>query len=166
MQQSQPKEIVSLVLVVGSFLVALACLAYPMYVIRPFRYQGPRELAAALVILQVRSIVEVVCCLCSIAGLSLYWQVQPRTLGRLLVVLGVILTGTSALLSRVNIDEWLFHPVEHPVFVAGPQVKLDADETVIAVKLGGSARAYPIRSISYHHIVNDTVGHVPIVATY
>jgi hypothetical protein len=34
------------------------------------------------------------------------------------------------------------------------------------VRVAGIARAYPIRSISYHHVVNDTVGGVPIVATY
>jgi hypothetical protein len=44
--------------------------------------------------------------------------------------------------------------------------KLDGKEMVIAVNVGGAARAYPIRIISYHHIANDTVGGVPIVATY
>jgi hypothetical protein len=28
------------------------------------------------------------------------------------------------------------------------------------------ARAYPVRSLSYHHIVNDVIGGVPIAATY
>ncbi len=37
---------------------------------------------------------------------------------------------------------------------------------VMAVHLGGEARAYPIRIVSYHHIVNDVVGGLPIVATY
>ena len=37
---------------------------------------------------------------------------------------------------------------------------------VIAVKVNGSARAYPIRSMSYHHIYNDVVLGEPIVATY
>ena len=29
-----------------------------------------------------------------------------------------------------------------------------------------SARAYPIRSLSYHHVLNDMLDGVPIVATY
>jgi len=45
-------------------------------------------------------------------------------------------------------------------------VKLDDDEKVIVVKIGDAARAYPIRSISYHHVVNDVVGQEAIVATY
>jgi len=166
MQQARRVKAMSLVLVIGSFLIAFACVAYPMYVIRPFRYQGPRELAAALSILQVRPIVEVICCLLSLGALILYGKAQPGRTGRWVVVLGVILTGASALGSRVNIDEWLFRPIEHPVFVTVAQVRLAADEMVIAVDLDGSARAYPIRSMAYHHVVNDTVGREPIVATY
>ena len=37
---------------------------------------------------------------------------------------------------------------------------------VIAVKISTYARAYPIRSLSYHHLVNDSLDGVPIVATY
>ena len=57
--------------------VSFAALAYPIYVIRPFRHQGPRELAAALAILQIRSPIEVICALCASGGLLWYWQVQP-----------------------------------------------------------------------------------------
>jgi hypothetical protein len=46
------------------------------------------------------------------------------------------------------------------------EAKLDGDEQVIAVKIGDAARAYPIRSMSYHHVVNDTLGGVPLAATY
>ena len=41
-----------------------------------------------------------------------------------------------------------------------------AAEKVIAVKIGTEARAYPIRSMSYHHIFNDGLAGQPIVATY
>jgi hypothetical protein len=34
------------------------------------------------------------------------------------------------------------------------------------LKVGGSARAYPIRTMGYHHIVNDVVGGTALVATY
>jgi hypothetical protein len=43
---------------------------------------------------------------------------------------------------------------------------LDGAEEVIAVHIGTAARAYPVRSMSYHHIVNDVLGGLPIVATY
>jgi hypothetical protein len=43
---------------------------------------------------------------------------------------------------------------------------VDPDDKVLAVKIGEEARAYPIRTMGYHHIVNDTVEGVPIAVTY
>jgi hypothetical protein len=60
----------------------------------------------------------------------------------------------------------MFHPDTHPLFVPIQQVTVDPDDMVLAVKLGGMARAYPIRSMGYHHVINDVVGKEPIVATY
>jgi hypothetical protein len=37
---------------------------------------------------------------------------------------------------------------------------------VIAVAVNGVNRAYPIREMAYHHVVNDTVGGEPVAATY
>ena len=45
--------------------------------------------------------------------------------------------------------------------------KLDAERDGDgACAFNGDARAYPIREMAYHHIVNDVVGGVPIAATY
>jgi hypothetical protein len=60
----------------------------------------------------------------------------------------------------------MFHPLEKPAFSPAPKTGLDGGEQVIAIIVNGAARAYPIRVISYHHIVNDVVGGVPVVATY
>ncbi len=166
MTQSRVAKIVSLALLIASLLVAFAGFAYPVYVIRPFRHQGARELAAALAVIQVRPRVELVCALCALAGLLAFLVLETRRRRRIWAITGAFLACTFAVLTRVNIYELMFHPAGQPVFVAPQQVKLDADEMVIAVKVNGSARAYPIRSISYHHIVNDVVGREPIVATY
>ncbi len=37
---------------------------------------------------------------------------------------------------------------------------------VLAVQINSESRAYPIREMAYHHVVNDTVGRQPIVSTY
>jgi Protein of unknown function (DUF3179) len=39
-------------------------------------------------------------------------------------------------------------------------------DKVIGVEFGGAARAYPLRMLVWHEIVNDTVGGVPIAVTY
>jgi hypothetical protein len=60
----------------------------------------------------------------------------------------------------------MFHPAGPPSIASAAESKLDGGEMVIAVKIAGSARAYPIRSMSYHHIYNDVVAGEPIAATY
>jgi hypothetical protein len=37
---------------------------------------------------------------------------------------------------------------------------------ILAVRLGGEARAYPISQMAYHHVLNDVVAGVPIAVTY
>jgi hypothetical protein len=76
------------------------------------------------------------------------------------------LVAVLAVLARVNVYELMFRPIDHASFAAASRSKLDKDEKVIAVKVGGEARAYPIRNMSYHHLINDVVGRTAIVATY
>jgi hypothetical protein len=60
----------------------------------------------------------------------------------------------------------MFHPIAGAQFVAQAQSKLDPKEMVLAVNLGGEARAYPISQMAYHHVLNDVVAGVPIAVTY
>ena len=43
---------------------------------------------------------------------------------------------------------------------------LGAEEPVIAVSLGGESRAYPLQLLTWHEIVNDTLGGVPVAVTF
>jgi hypothetical protein len=155
-----------LILFVLAFLAAAAALIYPLYVIRPFRHQGPTELLVALAVLRYRPALMILAALCSLAALIWYWAQEKRILRRTFSLLSVMAVAAIAVLSRVNVYEIMFHPFDHPSFSSAGQSKLDADEKVIAVAVGQEARAYPIRIISYHHVINDLVGGVPIVATY
>jgi len=149
-----------------ALLVAVAFLVYPVYVIRPFRRQGPGELLVALTAIRYRPLVEAVCVLAAAGAFVWYWRRERRKFRRAVSAVGVLAVLAVALLSRINIYELMFHPIDRPAFAAIRDTRLDSDERVIAVKLGGAARAYPIRGMSYHHVVNDTLGGVPIVATY
>jgi hypothetical protein len=44
--------------------------------------------------------------------------------------------------------------------------ELEPDDLVIGVALGGEARAYPIRILSAHEIVDDRVRGTPIAVTW
>jgi hypothetical protein len=58
--------------------------------------------------------------------------------------------------------------IDTPVFldVATNLEILPPNEPVVALEINGDARAYPIRTLVWHEIVNDTVGGVPVVITY
>jgi hypothetical protein len=155
-----------IVLLAVSLLVALFCAGYPLYVIRPFRHQGAGELRAALFVLQYRNPVLLLTAAISVLALAGYWRSGGRFWPRLFSGLATLLVLASAAISRVNIYERMFHPAGKPAFESASSTHLDGSEKVIAVKIGDAARAYPIRSISYHHIVNDVVGGKPIVSTY
>lgn len=59
-------------------------------------------------------------------------------------------------------------PIDAPVFlpVIDNLELLDPAEPVVALEIDGDARAYPIRVMVWHEIVNDTVGGVPVSVTY
>lgn len=72
----------------------------------------------------------------------------------------------SAVMSRLNYFEWMFHPVDSPRFETEAASKLDKGEMVMTLRFGSDARAYPIREMAYHHVLNDVVEGVPVVVTY
>ncbi len=148
------------------FFVSLLCVVYPIYVIRPFRHQGAQELALALAVARFRPVLTTIAALASVLALAAYWRLQPGKWRRVFPSAGAALVIVLAFLARVNIYEQMFHPDRHPTFTAARDVKLDGAEKVIAIRIGQAARAYPIRGISYHHVINDVVDGQAIVATY
>lgn len=58
-------------------------------------------------------------------------------------------------------------PIDRPQFKPGREVKDIGDrEPVIAFPLDDDARAYPLRVLMWHEIVNDTVAGKPVAVTY
>lgn len=167
MKTLNPRPRMYWMLIVACLLAALFCAAYPMYVIRPFRHQGVTELSAALLVMRFRAAVTDVCVLLALVAAVRSWRApSSRRWSRVGVIAGVLGVCAFATASRVNVYELMFHPLGAPDFESAGQSKLDKDEKLIAIEVNGASRAYPIRGMSYHHIVNDTVGGVPIVATY
>ena len=140
--------------------IALFCVAYPLYVMRPFRPQGPRELQAALAVLQYREPITITCTMAVI--------VAAFASGRRVFAAGtVLLACLLAWLARVNVyEQIMFHSAGRPQFVDAKEAQIDSNDKLIVVKVNGNARAYPIRMMGYHHVVNDDIGGTAIVATY
>lgn len=73
--------------------------------------------------------------------------------------LGEIMSGGPPKDGIPSIDEPKFAPVAEIDDLAD-------DEPVIGVVIGGEARAYPLRILIWHEIVNDSVGGIPITVTF
>jgi Protein of unknown function (DUF3179) len=147
-------------------LVPIVCLAIPMYVIRPFRPQDPSQLAIAFTVRATAPWLTAVCAIAVLIISALAWRHTKRKLSRLALVTFSILAVAGASLTHVNIFEIMFHPYDRPTFGKADSVRVDAEDRVLAVHIGTEARAYPIRTMGYHHIVNDTLGSIPIAVTY
>jgi len=150
--------------IIASLAISLCFLIYPNFVIRPDRPQGARELQTALLLLRYQHLAELLCAALAVIALAFYLRAKPAS-GRkgMIACTAAVLICTG--LSRVNIYELLFHPAGAPSFQPAGDAQLDGAEHLLSVNID-AARAYPIRTLAYHHIVNDVVGGVPIAVTY
>jgi hypothetical protein len=146
-------------------IAASALFFIPAFIIRPFRHQAPRALLLAMALRQPAPLGTLIAALaCFLLAFALW-----RTVGwwrKSLLVLTLLVVTFSAVMSRLNYFEWMFHPIAGPEFLAQSASKLDPEEIILAVSLGDEARAYPISQMAYHHVLNDVVAGVPIAVTY
>jgi hypothetical protein len=160
----------NIVLGSGLFLASLAALAlalFPIYVIRPFREQKPAALQHALwVTLHDKPILIALFLLVTICALFA-WRRTGWISRLLLLAPAMAIALLAAAVAWVNpYEQMMFHPVGEPRYVSIQKAGIDDKDMVIAVALGGESRAYAIREMGYHHIVNDRLHQLPIVVTY
>ena len=43
---------------------------------------------------------------------------------------------------------------------------LEGDDTIIGVKIGSEAKAYPLKILNWHEVVNDTIAGEPVAVTF
>ena len=148
-----------------SAIATLSLLLIPAFVIYPFRHQSSGALALAMALRQRAPWATLagffICLICAFV----LWQ--PDNLRRKIVLSTILLlVAFSAVMSRLNYFEWMFHPIDSPRFEAESASKLDGKEMILAVRFADDARAYPISQMAYHHILNDVVADVPVAVTY
>ena len=165
MQPSSNRRSLPWIVFSVSALVGIGLFFIPAFIIRPFTHQSVRGLTLAMTLRQIAPwgtlIAAVVCLLFAVA---LWGAVNRWRKGVLAVVM--VLVAFSAVMSRMNYFEWMFHPVDSAKFEAASTSKLGSTEMILTVRYGADARAYPIREMAYHHILNDVVAGVPIAVTY
>ena len=161
MTHTSKRTFAFLLLVIAGLLLFLI----PAWIIQPFKYQSPRALSLAL---SVRQIAPWGTLLAAALAFVLAWTLwkQVSRWRKVVLAVGLCLATVAAVMARVDYFEWMFHPVTAPGFEPAQQSHLDSGQMVMAVRFGDDARAYPIRAMAYHHVVNDVVQGVPIVVTY
>lgn len=87
----------------------------------------------------------------------------------------ILLAGFSLENPQVPVEDILTggpSPDDIPAILAPKMIPLDeadhlADEDrVVGLVIGNDARAYPLKILNYHQVVNDRVGGVPLAVTY
>jgi uncharacterized protein DUF3179 len=153
----------------GLMLLAVAVAAaivVPIWLIRPFVAQTPRGIEVAFWLRRVAPWATLVAAVAGVALAAWLWR-GARWWTRLALPVAVALLAGGAWAARQNVFEKMFAPLPVTRLAAAADAGWVAgDEPVLAVAIGGEARAYPVRQVAYHHVVHDVVGGVPIVATY
>jgi uncharacterized protein DUF3179 len=148
-------------------LASLGWVATPIVLIRPFGAQTTSGLALSYAMRGRAPMVTLALLVPGLLGVLLIWPRLASWKGRSLTALAGALLAGCALLARANHFEWLFRPLPLPQFVEAARADhVAADDLVLGVQIAGQARAYPIRAMAYHHLVNDVIAEEPIVATY
>jgi hypothetical protein len=146
-------------------LLALAAVYYPLHVIHPFKHQDQSQLLFALAVKRWSPWLTI---LLAVIGLLLavpIWK-ERGMWKRIGVVVAMLLLTISVAASRFNVYEMMFKPVPSAGFLAASEAKYDPADMVMSVTLNGQTKAWPVRTMGYHHVFNDELAGQPIVVTY
>jgi len=137
----------------------VALMVTPLLVALPPVKQTPAMLAAAHLAGTLAKFTSV-----ALAILVARWLWRERT-WRGLALLAVTLA--CAVLSQINLLEWVFpaaRSAETAPVAAFHEIR-DSD-MVIGVFIEGQSRAYPVRYLAHHHMLNDQLGAAALLPTY
>ena len=144
----------------------LAMIVIPVYLIMPFKSQTPRALDISFQLKRWSPLATALGLFATVA-LSVYLWRNGRWFKRTALVLLVALAALLTWFARQNHFEWMFHPLPAAAFArVSDAAFINDDDQVMTITINDEAVAYPIRQMAYHHVVEDTVGGLPIAATY
>ena len=145
----------------------LAIVAAPAWIIQPFKPQTGRGLAVSYMMRAWSPLLTVTSLVVSFVLVGWLWPGTRRRIAKAVLVILLLPVIAAAWFARQNHFEWMFKPLAHSAYAKAPDASFVGDQDmVLAVENQGEAVAYPVRLMAYHHVVQDTVGGTPIVATY
>ena len=146
--------------------VVLVVVLTPVFLIMPFKAQTSRTMEISYLMRRWSPWLTVLASLLILAIVVRLWM-GGRWFGRIALVILLLPALAATWLARQNHFEWMFNPLPTPAYAKAADASVvNGDDRLLAVKINGESVAYPIRLMGYHHVVEDTVGGTPIVATY
>jgi hypothetical protein len=147
-------------------LVALAVVVAPVWIIQPFKPQTSRGLEVSFALRHWSPLVTVIALILALLLVGMLAR-GSRWWSKAILVLILLPLLASTWFARQNHFEWMFNPLANTAYAKASEAAFVVDsDMVLAVENIGEAVAYPVRLMAYHHLVQDTVGGTPIVATY
>lgn len=154
------------VVIALAVVASVALVIVPAWYVQPFAPQAPRGLQRALAVREAAPVATAVLAIVVIGCAAVLWR-GARRWRKAAIAFACLVAGAAVGVSRFNHFEAMFTPLRDPQFVKATAAGFVEDgDVVLAVRVGDDAVAYPVRQMAYHHVVQDTVGGVPIVATY
>jgi hypothetical protein len=148
-------------------LVSVLMVAVPAYLIRPFVAQSARGVEVSYLLRSWSPTVTLLLLLVAALPLIMLWRAAVSWTGRTTLSLAGVLLVASAFMARQNYFEWVFKRAPAANYVEATNASHVADgDMVIAIEHQNQARAYPVRIIAFHHLLNEVVAGEPIVVTY
>ena len=154
-------------LLLGVTIIAFATVLVPALLIQPFKLQTAERLNLSYTLRHWSPVITLVALALALLIVISLWKRTRRwwRKGFLLVFFIPLLVATW--FARQNHFEWMFKPLPNAAFATVNDAGFVADgEMVLAVEMNGDAAAYPVRQIAYHHVVQDTIGGIPVLVTY
>lgn len=164
---SKLKLVLAWLSLVSLGLLAFLSLFVPLIIGDPSREQTSRDLALAYFLQRNSSFITITLLAVS-AGLSIWiWRNTFRRIKKYFLFLPLALMLILIWAAYQNSMEWIFPQLETTAYLSSGDADFVSDsDIVMAVEVNGQAVAYPVRQMLYHHIVNDSVGGIPVVSTY
>ncbi|MDQ1592929.1 MAG: hypothetical protein QOG71_3556 [Pyrinomonadaceae bacterium] len=151
---------------VAIVVAAFAWVFVPVWTIQPFKAQTPGGVSLSYTLRSWSTLVTPVALALAALLVVVLWR-GTRWWMKVALVLLLVPAVAATWFAQQNHFEWMFKPLAQSAYVAADKVDfVGDDEMVLAVEVNGDAVAYPVRQLAYHHVVEDTVGGLPVVSTY
>lgn len=154
-------------LLVAVTLIAFAAVLVPALLIQPFKLQTADRLSLSYALRHWSPIITPVALALALVIVVSLWRHTRGWWRKGLLVFFLIPLFLATWFARQNHFEWMFNPLPNAAFAKVNDAGFVSDgDMVLAVELNGDAAAYPVRQIAYHHVVQDTIGGMPVLVTY